>query len=122
LAYSSWSSTLAAAAAMRAMETEPSLASTASDTQPRPRASAERPSYCSLLKLSRLVVPAWAGQAEEGTALVVVASGLRRRRFYSPDGAVTLMRSLRYVSAGVAKLGYLYMGRLDFATPLLNLI
>ena len=72
--------------------------------------------------LRRLVVPAWAGQAGEGTALVVVASGLRRRRFYSPDGVVTLMRSLRYVSAGVAKLGYLYMGRLDFAIPLFNLI
>jgi hypothetical protein len=32
LAYSSWSSILAAAAAMRAMEMTPSLASTASDT------------------------------------------------------------------------------------------
>lgn len=62
------------------------------------------------------------GRTSRGGDGSVVASGLRRRRFYSPDGAVTLMRSLRYVSAGVAKLGYLYMGRLDFATPLFNLI
>ena len=79
------------------------------------RASAERPSYCSLVR--RLVVPAWAGQeGDDGSPgggrgvrtpeATILLSG-------SPDGVVTLMRSLLDVSAGVAKRIFIY-GKVRF--------